>query len=168
MRGRAYTISLCAVLTALALVLSLVESALPIGAIVPLPGIRLGLANVVTLVALYRLGTKQALAIVLCRVLLLFLLTGRVNALFLSLCGALLSLIVMAALLRALSRKLTIFGVSVAGAAAHAVGQIACAMVLTATSGVVFYLPVLLVCAVPSGLLTAVCANGLLRLKVIK
>ena len=162
MSGKTRDITLCAVLTAAALVLSLVESALPLQALVPLPGVKLGLANTVALYAVYRLGARQAFAISLCRVLLLFFLSGSVTALFMSLCGALLSLCAMAA--RRLARgALSVLGVSVVGAAFHAIGQILCAMALTSGTAVFYYLPLLLLSAVPCGLLTGLCAAGLLK-----
>lgn len=163
MKHNTHTLTLYAVLTAFALVLSLVERALPLEAVVPLPGVKLGLANTVTLYAVYRLGGRGALAITLCRVFLLFLLSGSVTALFMSLCGALLSLAGMLGLHRLFPRGLSVLGVSVAGAALHGAGQIACAMALTATPSVLYYLPMLLLSAVPCGLLTGVCAEGLLR-----
>ena len=163
MKNRIHTLTLCAVLTAAALVLSLVESALPLRAVVPLPGVKLGLANTAALYALYRLGGRQALAITLCRVLLLFLLSGSVTALLMSLCGALLSLGGMLLARRLAGRSLSVLGVSVVGAACHGIGQIGCAMALTGGALVFYYLPVLLLSAVPCGLLTGVCAAGLLQ-----
>ncbi len=160
---RTKALTLCAMLTAAALVLSLVESALPLQAVVPLPGVKLGLGNVVTLYALYRLGAGRTLAIVLCRVALLFLLSGSVTALLMSLCGALAALCGMLLARRLWPRGLSVAGVSVIGAALHGIGQILCAAVLTGGLGVVYYLPALLVSAVPTGALTAAIAGGLLR-----
>lgn len=161
--GRTKDVTLCAVLTAAALVLSLVESALPLQAVVPLPGVKLGLANVVTLYALYRLGAGRTLAVVLCRVLLLFLLSGSVTALLMSMCGALAALGGMLLARWLWPQGLSVIGVSVIGAAMHGAGQILCAAALTGGLGVVYYLPALLVSAVPTGVLTAVIAGGLLR-----
>ena len=158
-----YKIALCAVLTAAALVLSLVESALPLQAVVPLPGVKLGLSNVVALFAVYRLGARPALSISLCRVVLLFLLSGSVTSLLMSLCGALLSLGGMLAARRLAGRSLSVLGVSVVGAACHGAGQILCAMFLTGGTLVFYYLPTLLLSAVPCGLLIGVCASGLLK-----
>ena len=163
MNGKTRDITLCAVLTAAALVLSLVESALPLQALVPLPGVKLGLANTVALYAVYRLSARQALAISLCRVLLLFFLSGSVTALFMSLCGALLSLCAMLAARRLAREALSVLGISVVGAAFHAIGQILCAIALTGGTAVFYYLPLLLLSAVPCGLLTGLCAAGLLK-----
>ena len=94
-------IALCGILAALALGLSLLESLLPLQLLVPLPGVRLGLGNVVILTALYLLGASAALAVLLCRIAVLYLAAGNFTALFMSLCGGLLSLLAMAAAHRA-------------------------------------------------------------------
>lgn len=94
-------LTLCGMLTALAIVLSLAERLFPLDAIVPVPGVKLGLANVVTLFALTRLSVRDAVAILLCRVALSSLLMGSVTAFLFSLFGGLLALAVMGLLLRA-------------------------------------------------------------------
>ena len=104
----------CAVLAALALALSYVEGMFPLP--VPLPGFRLGLANIVTVFALYALGAADALAVLLVRVLLGAMFAGNASALLFSLFGGLAALGVMALLSR--FRRLSVYGVSVGGAAA--------------------------------------------------
>ncbi len=94
-------LTLCGMLAAVAVVLSLVERMFPLDAIVPVPGVKLGLANVVTLFALTRLSARDAFAIVVTRVAISSLLMGSVSAFLFSLFGGLLSLIVMGILLKA-------------------------------------------------------------------
>ena len=148
---RSRELTVCGMLTALAIILSIVERAFPLDAIIPIPGVKLGLANVVTLFALTRLGLRDSLAVVVCRVTLASLLMGSVTAFLFSLFGGLLALFVMWALLHAEGRFCSLLGVSVAGAAA----------VLT-------YLPYLLVMSVPLGLVTGlVCAVVLTHMKKI-
>ncbi|MDO5142536.1 MAG: Gx transporter family protein [Eubacteriales bacterium] len=162
------TITTCGLLAALAVVLSLVERLFPLDAVVPVPGVKLGLANVVTLFALTRLSVREALAVMLCRVTIAALLMGSVSAFLFSLLGGLLSLVVMALLLRLEGRFCSLLGVSVAGAAAHNVGQIAAAMLWLKTTAVLTYLPFLLVMSVPLGLVTGLtCAVVLSHLKKI-
>ena len=120
----------CAVLTALALALSVAEGLVPLTVLFPLPGLRLGLANLVTVYALCRLSGRDALLILVARCLLGSLLGGNLTALAFSLSGGLLALAVMALLLRL--SCLSLFGVSIAGAAAHNTGQILAAMVVLA------------------------------------
>ena len=126
---KAKKITLCGLLTALAVVLSLVERLFPLDAVVPVPGVKLGLANVVTLFALTRVSARDALAVVVCRVAISSLLMGSVTAFLFSLFGGLLSLIVMWALLRAEGTFCSLLGVSVAGAAAHNIGQVIAAVI---------------------------------------
>lgn len=112
MRIKTRELTLCAVLAALALALSYMESFFPLALIVPLPGVKLGLANIVTLYALYALGFPSALAILLVRCTLGALFAGNASALLFSLLGGLSALFVMALLSK--SKKLSIFGVSIA------------------------------------------------------
>ena len=155
-------LTLCGMLTALAVVLSFVERLFPLDAIVPVPGVKLGLANVVTLFALTRLSARDALVIVLCRVALSSLLMGSVTAFLFSLFGGLLALAVMGLLLRAEGKFCSVLGVSVAGAAAHNIGQIIAAVIWMKTGAVVAYLPWLLVMSVPLGLVTGLTAGVVL------
>lgn len=154
-------IALCGILAALALGLSLLESLLPLQLLIPLPGVRLGLGNVVILTALYLLGAPAALATLLCRVAVLYLITGNATALFMSLCGGLLSLLAMTVAHR-LPRLFSIYGVSLLGAAFHNVGQILAARLLLGSWNIVYYLPLLL-CA---GLITAPIIAALVPQKI--
>ena len=118
-------LALCAVLTALALGLSTLENLFPVTLLIPLPGVKLGLANIVTVFALYQLGALPALAILTARCLLGGLFAGNASAMLFSLLGGLTAMLVMI-LLRRL-RGLSIYGVSIGGAAGHNLGQMAAA-----------------------------------------
>lgn len=158
--SKAKQISLCAVLIALALALSYTERFVPLQLIVPLPGIKLGLANIVTLVALYLFKTKYAYMILVPRCILGAIFGGGITGLAFSLCGGVLALAVMS-----LARKKTMFsvyGVSILGAAAHNIGQILASMVLMNSVYIGSYLPYLLVVAVFTGLLTGGACAGVL------
>lgn len=119
-------LTLCAVLTALALAFSYLENFFPLSLAIPIPGIKLGLANIVTVFALYALGPAQALLILTGRCLLGAVFAGNMNALIFSLLGGFSAMLVMILLSR--SRHLSIYGVSIGGAAAHNCGQIAAAL----------------------------------------
>ena len=138
-------------LTALALVLSYLESLVP-----PLwvPGVKLGLPNLAVVFALYRLGFKDACAISLVRVVLVALLFGNGAALAYSIAGAALSLALMGLLKR--TGKFSSVGVSVAGGVAHNAGQILVAMALLETSRLAWYLPVLWIAGVLVGIVSGV------------
>ena len=123
MKLNARSIALCAVLTALALGLSTLENLFPVTLIVPLPGVKLGLANIVTVFALYELGAVPALTILAARCLLGGLFAGNLSALLFSLLGGFTAMLVMIALKHC--KGLSIYGVSIGGAAAHNLGQMA-------------------------------------------
>ncbi len=153
--------TLCAVLTALALALSYVENFLPLSLAVPLPGVKLGLANIVTVFALYALGTGQAFLILIARCTLGALFAGNLNALLFSLFGGLSAMAVMALLSR--SKHLSLYGVSVGGAAAHNCGQIAAAILTLGNTAPLYYLPLLLGVSLFTGALTGFAAGLLFR-----
>ncbi len=145
-------------LTALALVLSWLESLLPpLGA----PGVKLGLPNLAIVFALYRLGLKDACVISLVRVVLVTLLFGNGAALAYSIAGAALSLSLMGLLKK--TGKFSSVGVSVAGGVAHNGGQILVAMVLLETARLAWYLPVLWVSGTVAGVLVGLVSGELVR-----
>lgn len=152
MSGNLRRLTRCAVLTALALALSAAEGLVPLTVLLPLPGLRLGLANLVTIYALCRLSGREALLILLARCLLGTMVGGNLTALAFSLTGGLLALGVMALLLRV--RWLSLFGVSIAGAAAHNTGQILAAAAVLGTAAPLVYLPALLLCSLVTGAAT--------------
>ena len=151
----------CAVLTALAMGLSYAEQFLPLQLVVPLPGVKLGLANVVTLAALWYWGGWTALTVLLLRCCLGALFGGGITALAFSLTGGLLALGAMWAARRL--PFLSVYGVSVLGAAAHNVGQILAAAVVLQSWYVAAYLPFLLLVAAATGLLIGAAAAGTFR-----
>ena len=149
---------LLAMLTDVAMILSYVESLLPS---VGIPGVKMGLANIAVIFALFRFGWKEAAALSLVRVVLVSLLFGSVGAMLYSLAGAVLSLAVMA-LLRRIDRFSTV-GISVAGGVAHNAGQILMAMLILQTKQLLGYLPVLAVSGIAGGVLTGLAAALLIR-----
>ena len=151
----------CALLTALALALSYLENLFPLAAAVPLPGVKLGLANIVTLFALYALGPGQALLILTARCLLGAMFAGNMNALIFSLLGGFCAMGVMILLSR--WRRLSVYGVSAGGAAAHSCGQVAAAVLTLGSWAPVGYLPVLLGVSLATGAVTGLLAACLFR-----
>ena len=158
---QAKTEALCAIMLALALALSYIERLIPLQMVIPLPGIKLGLANIVTLVVLYTLKTRHAFAILLPRCIISAAFGGGITGLWFSLCGGWLALAVMA--LAKKSGRLSVYGVSMLGAAAHNIGQIGAAMVLMNSVYVGAYLPYLLLVSIATGLLTGGICAGILR-----
>ena len=147
-----------ALLTAGAMILSYVESLLPSFGI---PGVKMGLANIAVIFALYRLGWKEALGISLVRVFMVSMLFGSMSALLYSLAGAAASLGVMT-LLKRLDR-FSETGVSVAGGVAHNAGQIAVAIALLGNVKLAYYYPILVISGVAGGILTGLTAAMLIK-----
>ena len=149
-----------ALLTALALIIFTVEAQIP--APVPIPGIKLGLANIITVYAMFRLGPRDALLILLARILLGNLFVGSVMALLFSLGGGLACWLGMLLLKRILTEK-QIWVASVAGAMCHNLGQMAVTVAVYRTWELLIYLPVLLLSGIVTGLFTGLCARFLLE-----
>lgn len=126
---------------ALAFVFSYIENVIALP--VPVPGIKLGLANLVVIVALYRMSLTSAVIVSVIRVLLAGLTFGNAVMLIYSMSGCILSLLVMVLLKKC--GHFSILGVSVAGGVMHNIGQILAAAVVMDTKAVIYYLPVLLV-----------------------
>ena len=154
-------LTLCAILVALAMALSYTERFIPLQMLVPLPGVKLGLANIVTLMALYLMGPKAAFAILIPRCIFGAVFGGGITGLAFSLVGGLLAMAVMC-----LARKIpafSVYGVSILGAAAHNVGQSLAAMVLMNSVYIGAYLPYLLGVALFTGFATGAACAGILR-----
>ena len=149
-----------ALLTALALVIHLLEAQIPNP--LPIPGAKLGLANVVTLFALFTVGPTDTLWVLLSRILLGSVFSGRATTFFYSLAGGLLCFAVTCLLRKLLTtRQLWVAGVL--GGICHNVGQLAVAIAITRTPTLVSYLPWLLLCGMGTGLFTGLCARFLLE-----
>ena len=148
-----------ALLTAVALILFTVEAQVP--APVPIPGVKLGLANVVNLWAVCAIGPWDALCILLCRVLMGALFAGHLMVLFYSLSGGLLSWCVLVLLRRATTRR-QVWICGVCAAVAHNAGQLAAAVFVTRSVAVLAYFPLLTVSGMVTGLFTGLCAQYLL------
>ena len=146
-----------AVLTAVALTIFAAEAQLP--SLVPIPGVKLGLANIVTVYAVFALGPGPAAMILLARVLLGSLFSGGMT-IFYSLTGGVCCYLVMLVMRKLVTRR-QIWVCSVLGAMAHNIGQIAAAAALTRPPGIAAYLPVLLLSAIVTGLFTGLCAQFL-------
>ena len=150
-----------AILTALALALSWIERMIPLEMLIPLPGVKLGLANTVTMFALYQLNLPAALMILIARCLLTALFSGNMTGLAFGMTGGLLAMLTMA--LARKSRHLSVYGVSVLGAAGHNCGQILIAMILMHSPYIWGYLPYLLLIGTACGAATGAVSAGVLR-----
>ena len=145
---RSQKVAFLGIFTALAMILSYIETLIP--SFVAIPGIKLGLANIAVIVILYKIGWKEAFAVSIIRVILSSLLFTTVLSMLYSLAGAILSLFAMILLKKI---KLSPITISVIGGVCHNIGQIAVAIFMTETAELVYYLPVLLITGTISGIL---------------
>lgn len=146
-------------LVALAFIFSYVESLFPIN--LGIPGVKLGLANLVVIVSLYLFGIREAAVISFIRIVLSGITFGSPAAMVYSLAGGVLSLLIMVIVKK--TSKFSTMGVSVAGGVFHNVGQIIVAMIVLETQSLIYYLPVLII----SGLVAGV-VIGILAAEIIK
>lgn len=139
-------------LIAFGLALSFLESLIP--QVIPIPGVKLGLANFAVLMTLYLFGFKEALIMNFARILLASMMFGSAFSFFYALSGALLSILIEVLLIKI--DKMSEIGVSVAGGIAHNVGQILLAIIITKTIGVFYYLPFLIVSGILAGIVIGI------------
>ena len=147
MKIRPKSIALLGICAALAMVLSYLESLIPMSFAVP--GIKLGLANIAVVFTLYKLGAKEAVIVSLVRIIWMAILFGNFLTLAYSIAGAALSLTAMILLKR--SDRFSTVGVSVTGGILHNAGQILVAMLVMETAQIVYYLPVLCLSGIAAG-----------------
>ena len=155
--SRTKKLVLTAILAAAALAVYVLEAQIP--APIPVPGVKLGLANVVTLAAMALLGRKQAGAVLVVRLLLGSMFSGGFSALLYSAAGGALAYAVMAALIGVLPLWVT----SVLAAIAHNLAQLVLAVLVTGTPGLFWYAPALLLAAIVTGAFTGLAAQYLTR-----
>jgi heptaprenyl diphosphate synthase len=137
---------------ALAMIMSYIEVLVPLSFAVP--GIKMGLANIVIIFVLYKIGTKEAILVSLIRVILVSLLFSNVMAMAYSIAGAVLSLSVMWLLKK--TDRFSFVGVSIAGGIMHNVGQIIMAVILLGTEQIALYLPVLIITGTITGVVIGI------------
>ena len=153
-----------ALLTTVALIIFVVESYIPVP--VPIPGIKLGLANIITVYAAFTMTAADAVLILVCRIVLGSLFTGTAVSMIYSLGGGALCIAVTLLLSKILSDK-QIWIASVCGAICHNIGQLVVAAVVMGTLAVFAYLPALMISAVVTGAFTGFAAQALAaRLKI--
>ena len=150
------------VLVAQGIILSFIERMLPVPFIAP--GAKLGLANIVSLTAIYMLSFKEAAAVVVLRIIITAVTFGSLSSFFYSLSGGILSFFVMFFMTRVFKNNVSLMGVSIIGAVAHNLGQLlVAAFVVNTFLLVTTYLPILMIAAIPTGLFVGVVARFLIN-----
>ena len=153
-------VTLLALLTAIALTIFMVEAQIP--ALVPIPGIKLGLSNIVTVFAVFALGPKDACLVLAARIFLGAVFAGNFSTIFYSAAGGALAIAVTIGLRRILAKK-QLWVAGALGAVAHSIGQMAMAMLLTLTPGLLVYLPAMIAVSIVTGTFTGLCAQFLVN-----
>lgn len=149
-----------ALLCAIALTIFMVEAQLPPP--VPLPGIKLGLSNIITVFAVFVIGPGEAAAILFVRIFLGAVFAGNFSTILYSGTGGICAIGVTILLLQLLNRK-QLWVAGVLGAIAHSIGQMAVAVWMTGTTAILIYLPAMIACSIVTGLFTGLCAQLLVN-----
>jgi heptaprenyl diphosphate synthase len=149
-----------ALFTAIALTIFMIESQIP--PLVPIPGIKLGLANIVTVFVVFAMGSKEGAAVLFCRIFLGAVFAGNFSTIFYSAAGGLMSILITMGLKRILTSK-QLWVAGALAAVGHSIGQMAAAIVISGTPGLVVYLPVMIAASLITGTFTGLCAQMLLN-----
>ena len=153
-------IALLGLLTAIALTIFMIEAQIP--AVIPIPGVKLGLSNIVTVFAVFTLGPWDGAAVLACRIFLGAVFAGNFSTILYSAAGGFLSILVTMGL-RKILKENQIWAAGCLGAIAHSVGQMIAAIAITRTPGLLVYLPVLVIISIFTGLFTGFCAQLLIK-----
>ena len=149
-----------ALFSAIALTIFMVEAQIP--ALVPIPGVKLGLSNIITVVAVYLLGAKEGAAVLFVRIFLGAIFSGNFGTIFYSAAGGAFAIAATIGLKFVLTQK-QIWIAGILGAIAHSIGQMIVAVWLTGTPSLLIYLPVMILCSIITGLFTGLCAQFLVN-----
>lgn len=153
-------IVLLGLLCAIALTIFMVEAQIP--ALVPIPGIKLGLSNIVTVFAVFCLGPAEGAALLFVRIFLGAVFAGNFSTILYSGAGGLCAILATILLRKILTEK-QLWVAGVLGAVAHSIGQMIAAVLISGTPGLIVYLPVMIACSILTGLFTGLCAQVLLN-----
>lgn len=147
-------------LTAIALTIFMVEAQIP--PLTPIPGIKMGLSNIITVFIVFAIGSREAAAVLFVRVFLGAVFAGNFSTVFYSAAGGLCAILVTIGLKKILTKK-QLWVAGICGAIAHSIGQMAMAITLLATPGLIAYLPVMILASIVSGTFTGLCAQLLVN-----
>ena len=153
-------LTLLGLLSAIALTIFMVEAQIP--ALVPVPGVKMGLANIVTVFAVFALGPKDGAAVLFVRIFLGAVFAGNFSTILYSAAGGFCAIGVTILLKKILTTK-QLWVAGSLGAVAHSIGQMAMAVLLTSTPGLLVYLPVMIAISIVTGCFTGLCAQFLVN-----
>jgi heptaprenyl diphosphate synthase len=161
MRSRTKQITLLALFAALSVGIYALESLIP--PLIPIPGVKLGLANIITLVVLKKYGIKDAALVLIVRILITSLLFGQMMSFLYSFTGGVFCILIEF-LINKLLRDRALFITAIFGAIFHNIGQLLVAVIITSVPGVVIYAPYLMIAAIATGFVTGFAAHFTLKL----
>ena len=147
-------------LTGVALILFVIEAQIP--SLVPIPGVKLGLANIVTVFTVFLLGSKNGGAVLSCRIFLGAVFAGNFSTIFYSAAGGILAIAVTIGLKKVVTKN-QLWVVGILGAIAHSIGQMVAALLLTGVPAVLLYLPFMVIISIFTGTFTGLTAQVLLN-----
>ena len=153
-------LTLLSLLSAIALTIFMVEAQIP--SLVPIPGVKMGLANIITVFAVFALGAREGAAVLFVRIFLGAVFAGNFSTIFYSAAGGACAIGVTILLKKILTDK-QLWVAGCLGAVAHSIGQMAMAIALTSTPGLVAYLPIMIAASIISGTFTGLCAQYLVN-----
>ena len=153
-------LTVMAMLCAVALIIFVVEAQIP--ALVPIPGVKLGLSNIITVFAVFALGSWEAALILAGRIFLGAVFAGNFSTILYSAAGGILAILTTIAL-KKLIKEAQLWVTGCLGAIAHSIGQMAMAIAITQTPGLAIYLPIMIGCSIVTGTFTGLCAQFLVK-----
>ena len=157
-------LTLLSLLTAIALTIFMVEAQIP--ALVPIPGVKMGLANIVTVFTVFALGAREGAAVLFVRIFLGAVFAGNFSTIFYSAAGGACAIGVTILLKKILTDK-QLWVAGALGAVAHSIGQMAMAILISGTPGLVVYLPVMIAISIVTGCFTGLCAQFLVNRRAL-
>jgi len=149
-----------ALLTAIALTIFMIEAQVP--ALVPIPGVKLGLANIVTVFTVFLLGSREGAAVLFCRIFLGAVFAGNFSTVIYSAAGGGLAILTTVGLKRLVTRK-QLWVAGALGAISHSIGQMCAAVAVSGTPYLLLYLPIMIAISIVTGIFTGLCAQVLLN-----
>ena len=157
---KAKRIAQLGLLTAIALTIFMIEAQIP--PLVPIPGVKLGLSNIVTVFTVFTIGPGAGVAVLFCRIFLGAVFAGNFSTILYSAAGGGCAILVTIGL-RKILKENQLWAAGCLGAIAHSVGQMIAAIAITRTAGLLVYLPVMIIISIFTGLFTGLCAQLLIK-----
>lgn len=159
-------IVMIALMVTIALILSIIEGSLPLPMIVP--GAKIGLANIVTMICIVLMTTRDAFTVLILRIVLSSIFVGGFSGFIYSLSGGVLSFLMMYLVIRLIGKKVSMIGIGVTGAYFHSAGQVIAASIILQNIRIMSYLPFLLIASIFAGIFIGLASDNLIKIDQVK